>query len=288
MRIAVAGDLFRTRPRRALPRKVVPVHDETFASFLHRLALRNHVPGDVLHAYLGMGRPRRLPELTDLATVTGASQTVLSHALPELRDSASRHCGTTAGWPNQVRPACRHCVASRGIVAPVMCWMRPEQSVCPRHQLWIGAGVTTAAEQLDLSRLPEISRAQRRHRRIIRRHGHQVTAEAFTEATDIVAAWTQNETYDAARRRRHEIFYGPRRATHLHSSGHYAAGYPETVALSSLIASAYWRSLAVGNGAAAARFYAEVQRRVLSDYTMDSLQHDPVSRWVARKAPRWI
>ncbi|MGV9387420.1 TniQ family protein [Nonomuraea sp. NPDC003707] len=256
MRAATAGGLFRTGPRRPLPRKVRPVHDETCASFLQRLAQHNRVPSDVLRTYLGLGRSLRLPELADLAMAAGLPAPTLSRALPELRSPLTSHYGNSAGWPNQTRPACRRCMASSGIFTEVPCWMRPDQSVCPRHQLWIGTGTTSMAEQLDLARLPEISQAQHRHRRIIRRHGRPAADEAFIEATDIVAAWNKNNAYDTDRRRRQETLYGPGRRAHHHlqPSGRYAADYPETVALTSLIASAYWRSLVMQGGSSVARF----------------------------------
>jgi hypothetical protein len=80
------------------------------------------------------------------------------------------------------RPACRHCTARRGITGPVACYLSPHQVTCPRHRLWTGPSARTHAGQLDISQLPEISRARRRHLAQLQRHHWRHVNDAITDA----------------------------------------------------------------------------------------------------------
>jgi hypothetical protein len=65
---------------------------------------------------------------------TGLPESTLAYALPELRHqySASHSMAlvgrNVADDPNTVRPACRRCMAAKGITAEVRVWMRHDQA----------------------------------------------------------------------------------------------------------------------------------------------------------------
>jgi len=55
-----------------------------------------------------------------------------------------------AGFRRSLRPACRHCMGRRSLLDSVPCKIPAYITVCRRHQLWIGPGVRTLADQYDL------------------------------------------------------------------------------------------------------------------------------------------
>jgi hypothetical protein len=86
-----------------------------------------------------------------------------------------------------LRPACRRCTARCGIAEPVACHLPPHRTVCRRHRLWAGPSARTHASQLDISPLPEILRAQRRHLAQLHHHHHwQLVDIAVSDATHTV------------------------------------------------------------------------------------------------------
>ena len=74
-------------------------------------------------------------------------------------------------------------MARRGIAGPIACRLPPHLTVCRRHRLWIGPSARTHAGQLDVSPLPEILRAQRRHLAQLRHHPWQDVETAIGDAT---------------------------------------------------------------------------------------------------------
>jgi hypothetical protein len=75
------------------------------------------------------------------------------------------------------------CTARRGIAGAVACRLPPHLTVCRRHRLWTGPSARTHAGQLDVSQLPEILRAQRRHLAQLHRHPWQQVDAAISDAT---------------------------------------------------------------------------------------------------------
>ncbi|MGE3284824.1 MAG: hypothetical protein AB7J32_01825, partial [Pseudonocardia sp.] len=150
-----------------LPRRVAPIHHETVANYIRRLARANHLDHHRLLSYL-CSRPRGgaetlvIPER--LAAAAGLDLDLLIQRLHGLHPKQHGHTARAF-----VRPACRHCMARHGILEPVPCRLPPQLRVCPRHQLWIGPQVHHHADQLDVAPLPEILRTQRRHHRLRRR-----------------------------------------------------------------------------------------------------------------------
>jgi hypothetical protein len=85
-----------------------------------------------------------------------------------------------------LRPACRRCTARRAITRPVACHLPPHLTICRRHQLWTGPSARTHAGQLDISPLPEILRAQRRHLAQLHHHQRQDVETTISAATHAI------------------------------------------------------------------------------------------------------
>jgi hypothetical protein len=82
-----------------------------------------------------------------------------------------------------LRPACRRCTARRGITGVIPCRLPPHQTLCRRDRLWIGPAARTHAGQLDISQLPEILRAHRRHLAQLRDHPWLDVDTVISDAT---------------------------------------------------------------------------------------------------------
>lgn len=102
--------------------------------------------------------------------------------------------------PLNGRIACRQCTARRGIAGDVYC-VDPDQRVCHRHRRWL-AGPAEDADQYDLTGLPEVVAAQRRHHRLLRRQGVDNARSAIYWATKIVDGWTERGERGEHRERR--------------------------------------------------------------------------------------
>ena len=181
--------------RRPLPRSVRPFPDETAGSYLDRLAAANCLDSGDLRAYLaGDRRALRVPVSTGaLAVLAALPEQALRRAVLELCSPAE--LGASPWVLGRARPraaveqlACRRCAAARG--APrISRWATHEQVVCLRHQVWTGVQYQGPRAQLDLRHHPEITAANRRHRRLIRRLGRPAVHFAFEQARRICAEW---------------------------------------------------------------------------------------------------
>jgi hypothetical protein len=281
---------FRWRPR-PLPRRVSPVQDETISSFLHRLALANHIRGDELQAYLVIRRrkrwtPVRLPDvsLRALSVLSGHAPLCLAHALPDIRpqladQSALQVIGrTTVNGPNRTRPACRRCMAAKGITTEVTVWARHDQNVCLRHQLWVGQGVVRPEDQVDVADLPEIARAQTRHRNLIRRHGLG-RVRYFHRAAEKIIKWSPELPSHTGRWNRRRHLFIRENAERLPWSYDAAACYPEVVALLSVLTSPHWRRMATSdNPADRQRFYRQTAANGIT--TGQPERNRPLNTWI--------
>jgi hypothetical protein len=272
-----------------LPLPVPPVQDETLSSYLSRLARANRIRLDYFMEHL-TGRWRQYPRPQEvsaraLAMVTSRPVEVLLYALPELRGGHASHGLRLAGrsiggHPNQQKLLCRCCRRQKLINTPVTRWQRHDQNVCLRHGLWIGEGIGIENDQMDISSCPEIVWAQRYHRRLIDRLGRPAVAFACSESWNIHLRWVTQSRFPDIRDRRFARLIGPRWRVNGESPILHAAIYPEVVALTGLLGSAYWRSLAVSTSSRdVTRFYREVGRRVFADFHGPADGFDPIRQW---------
>ncbi|SCG72476.1 TniQ family protein [Micromonospora inositola] len=258
---------------RRLPRRVPPVHDETLESYIGRLAANNHLSRDHLVDYLTTTkrhdrRRNQLVSLDSQASVSGFAAASLAHALPEMRlrlpeREARPFIGqTVAGQPNRQRPWCRLCAAAKGIIGQVTIWARCDYSVCIRHQLWVGRGVWHPHDQLDVSDFPEITRAQVRLRRRIRRLGHARVSFYYLDACEVEHWVSRDPLALSPHNDRMKRLFAREQAESLPLSYVYAAQYPEVVNILTVISSPFWRRMALSRQIEdRERFHDEIDRK---------------------------
>jgi hypothetical protein len=293
--------LFRPGPRRALPRTCRPAEDETTGSYLLRLATANRITGAELVDYLTAGRSQSIAKvsLSAISTASGQPPVVLAYALPELRPqypdqhSMALRGRTLPSRPNAVRPACRRCTATRTTAARIDMWYRHEHNICLRHRLWIGPGAGQPGDQVDLAAHPDILHAQKRHRRLIREHGHGIVHTAHRTAREIWEILTSRGwglPYALARDMPLPSRFGHQDwPANARDPVHRAATYPEVVTLTELLACPQWRPFAMSASAADHdRFRVELQRRLPPPYhdlantdlqLFAIVRHAPVVQW---------
>lgn len=98
---------------------------------------------------------------------------------------------TAAPTPDHVlRWACRRCVVTRtGSMLPAQVSAPIHDNVCLRHNLWIGKNIFAPAQPLNLSRTPDVIRAQRQYCRLRRRHGPTITSICYDATGKPGADW---------------------------------------------------------------------------------------------------
>lgn len=171
-------------PPHPLPRTVVPVPGEILHHYLCRLATANHLREPALSRYLSA---------PDVALMTNVDPERLAAAAGQPLARINRLHRTSPeevllyrhGRVPDIRPACRRCMARRGLLDPVLVKIASHISVCHRHQLWIGPGTRTPADQHDLSPFPEFRRAQRLHHQLHRRYDRADVEQARHRADEI-------------------------------------------------------------------------------------------------------
>lgn len=250
-------EYWHTRPTRPLPRTVAPVPDETVASYLDRLARANRLDATALRRWLRAPGHRQPPTPALLSLVSGYPEVALCHAMPELCPVEARHTLHIAGRPRPggagTGPGCACCNAARGAEAPVLRWCTHEDVVCWVHRRWIATANHVLA-QPDLRRQPQILRAHRAHRRLIRVAGRETVHAAYRAAGKILERWRDGGSdYDDGFVERMRIFHAARHAVTAGDPTVQAAAYPQRVALTRLLAHPYWRALALEEHRAAGR-----------------------------------
>jgi hypothetical protein len=260
-----------TPPHRPLPRTVAPAADETLRCYLQRLAAANRLDSEALRLYLTGDRrlDGHIP-VDVLASVAGQPATSLRYAILEL-SSAGELAGlrVAGGRPRPggpARPHCTRCTAARGHHGPVWAANLHEDVVCQRHRRWIGDGQHADRSQLDISPAPDILHANRRHRRLIRRHGRPAVLVAFCDASYIVSRWHHRGDHDHDFHRLLGLLGQHNRPIAETSPTAQAARYPQTVALTRLLASASWRHAGNGHWPHQEAFLADLRRTVAPDY----------------------
>jgi TniQ len=228
-----------------LPRLVRPIRDETIDSYLLRVGNANHLHPMELHSMItgepGSYTPKPSPiPAHRLAQLTGIPARILVLALPELAQVADEPL-PLAGRPRPgittTRPACMRCI--RGRTAPPWgaprVWSLHEDAIlCIRHRCLRGQ------PPYALTTMPETIRANQRHRRLIRRYGRTAVRIAFGDAARIT---TEHSHALPGFGRRMEILCGPEWSVMRDDLRHLVSTYPETVELTRLFVSPYWRAL---------------------------------------------
>jgi hypothetical protein len=204
--LALFSDWARTLPPRPLPRTAVPVPGEYYLDYIFRLADANHLefgeltgaldhPGTVI-AHPGSWKQHRQERLA------AAAGQPLARIARLYWDDHGDYLRDPGGFRRMLRPACRRCTARRGIAGPVACHLPPHLTVCRRHRLWIGPSARTHAGQLDISPLPEILRAQRRHLAQLHHHRWWDVQAAISDAAHAIRSAVRTGTWTPRQRQR--------------------------------------------------------------------------------------
>lgn len=236
--------MFRPALVRPLPIQLPPFPSECESSYWNRLSQANRVPLARLWAPSRWLRSR-LATADALCILSGQSREHLARTIPDLYTEGLPPARPPIPDDHVQRWACRRCVVARtGWILPVRVWACVHDEVCPRHNLWIGREVFAPEQQLDLTRTPDVIRAQRRYWRLRRRYGPTVT-DTCQEATSKLWSGLAHRHYRLNRRVEllHDLVRvkGPEVEPDRTAPWRIAAGYPERVTLIGLFASAHWR-----------------------------------------------
>lgn len=265
-----------------LPIPLPPARHELVTSYVSRIAALHGIEFAELWAQLtepehpGTTRRRVLPET--LVALTGRPRALLAGALPELRDPAP----DWALFRHEPQPGCHRC-DTRHAGGPVTRLLPHHRYVCQRHRCWIGPPDITAGPT-PLTTLPEIAHAQRRHLRLLRRHGWAATYDAVLTGfllcahlwtppidPDITACFRWDQHLDV-------LIADP--FADFTASRIFAVVYPEAVALAAVLAPLSWRRLAHGEHRQREQFLAEIGRRLGGPGYRPGAHSDAVVHWM--------
>ncbi|YCK40238.1 hypothetical protein ACNF49_41090 [Actinomadura sp. ATCC 39365] len=273
------------RPR-ALPIAVPPARHETVASYLARLAALHGLDGDELWKRVSVPTPspaRRTIDIHQLSALTGRPPGHLAGALPELRDPPP----TWEAFRHIPQLGCRHCDA-RYPGGPVFRLFPHHRYVCTRHQYWIGPpDINHPGPHLEI--FPDIVAAQRRHLRLVRRHGWASTYDAVLTAFMICAhLWEQDPDGNpgmalnqAVWNVRSFVFIPKNTEQETFSASRlFAAIYPEAISIAALLGSPTWRRLAAGDDEQLSRFTTEIGWRLGDPLYQPRGERDPIAHWI--------
>jgi hypothetical protein len=205
-----------------------------------------------------------LDPIAQLSALSGQPRAAIEYAIPRWNWKTQQWNVSQGPLAATPRWACRRCVTRRtgNPHQDVMVWMsKHHDQVCILHRLWIGRAVENPARQLDLTDLPEVVQAQRRHYRLLRRHGPVVIGACYEHCSAFWHSLFQRgyRLSDRAERLRRMALND--RQIRPWEPQRYAAVYPEIVEAISLYASPHWRSLALF-GEQFSLFRAELNRRL--------------------------
>jgi hypothetical protein len=228
------------RPRR-LPIPLAPAHQETLSCYLARLACLHGLDHRELWEPISVptmpGSRRREIVTGRLADLTGRRAEHLGWALPELRRP-------TPDWTalrHQAQIGCPRCDA-RHLGGPVSRLLAHHRDVCTRHGYWIGPP-DIDQPATPLAGLDDIVATQRRHLRLLDRHGSAAVYDAVLTGLMICGNfWNERpQTPTGAWHhwtRRTDLLIPPgTEGAAFSASRLFAAVYPEAVNLAALISS---------------------------------------------------
>ncbi len=230
---------------RLLPVRVPLVAAETLKSYLARLATANHLDIGDLGRHLEMRTLTRPPELDRMSILTGHSPDKLASVLAD----ACPLPGRTRLSPLRGRLACRHCTQRRGIPGDVEC-VAADLRVCRRHRRWLGGPTDPVGEQYDLTALPTLVAAQRRHHQLVRRRGAAPARSAVGAAATIIDSWTEHGFITGRQQRYSEAWLladrGGARGSGWPAEQRLRAmlTYPDVITLAALLADPSWSTIA--------------------------------------------
>ncbi len=172
------------------------------------------------------------------------------------------------------------CALARGAQQAVWCRKYPEQVICLRHRRWIGSADTT---QPCLDDQPDILQAHKQHLRLIRRFGRDEIMIGFAFAGHICRQWREYRQHDEGFHCRMRTFHGPSWEVPAAHPTIAAAAYPQVVALTRLLTSPHWRSLATDFWNAEHRLFVRELHETVAprlDWPQPSFSKDPLHRWL--------
>lgn len=272
---------------RPLPRTVSPVPDETLHSYLGRLASANAMRSWELTRYVKGSRRISDPVPPDVViTLSGQSPDSMRYAILELCSPRELAVMKVAGRPRPGHSTpgheCMRCAGTSDFGDLATCWRRSEDVICLPHRRW-----TAGAGQLDLTGHDDIVQANKRHRRLIRRHGRASVSRAFTQASTVVEEWVSRPSYCERFYQLMRRFHGSNWRIPRDAPTVLASCYPPAVALTRLLASPGWRALAL-DPAGNAAFVAEVRRTVEPGYKWNPYPYwryvEPLARTLQEEA----
>lgn len=248
---------------RPLPRPVTPFPQESEKSYLRRLGEANRIlPQRTLTQSHWLDS--RQDYIDRLSMASGQSRESLLRAIPYLGQQPKMHHPYRPDFFPGV--PCRRCVAQRtgsyNRIHQITAWRsRFHDQICLRHRLWIGQPPGNYQIQADLTDLPDVLQAQRRHQRLLHEHGPTVLSTCYEHGATLWNELTGRSfrQEDTARRVRAlpPLQYGSNR-DHRRLIAH----YPETVTTAALYASPHWRSLALTEGHGFQQFIQEFNNRL--------------------------
>ena len=268
-----------------LPIPLPPARHELVTSYVTRLAAVHGIGFEQLWAQIsvseqaGTRRRRVLPDA--LTALTGRPRAQLGGALLELREPAP----DWRMFRHEPQPGCPRCDA-RHPGGPLTRLLPHHRYVCLRHRYWIGPP-DIPAPPTPLAGLPEIIRAQRRHLRLLRRHGWAATYDAVLTGFLLCAHLWNRPTgplLDIWPRRTAALVGDP--PTEFTASRVFAAVYPEAVDLAAVLAAPSWRRRAHGDDRQRRQFLTELGRRLGGPAYQPGANSDAVAHWMSWDAPR--
>lgn len=251
----------------ALPHRITPMLNETVDSYLRRLAAANRQHHWDLRCYIAASNADSAPiPPRRLAAISGVPLPILRQAMLELCTDDDLRTMNVTGRPrpgHRARPGCLRCTKGR----TAKFWVRQEDTlICLRHRC------LTGPEIWDLTEVPDILQANRRHRRLIRRFGRRAVWKAFHGASAIVTEWENSgrDFIGDSRDRLLTFWRDKDKRVPIDHPTSQAANYPEIIELTRLLVTPHWRTLLLDGH----QFQPDVRALMLGGYDHDLYARD--------------